>query len=550
VEFDVVEARPGIRRLTSVSSTVHQECSAPVACTPSFLIDGIARRGTGQSYGRSLEPEAPRAAHADAYADHGARPVTSATRESPSRGRPRASGGVGWFWTGMLASARAASGGGLLSRPLCNLASLEAPPLATCVAGPTHGALTCRHRDAGAAEGTAPRGGPDVAEPIVFVAGNNILEVTGGHPSYVRAHARAARRAGFEPHLFTLARTGGTVEADFGTVHRSPVRLGIERWPIVRYRNNQLVWRYALLARAVASFVRAHWNVRLVHSFGVFGSVGTMACDLLRSHGIEIVPVMSSYDTATREVTAKVRGLRPAHGMFQRLIHEAELGWIRQVVARYERRGYLGSRLVLVNYESVRRLLATTYGIGDKIRKLTYSSEVAFRRPPQRSSPSPAVAEGLPPGEAPLVVSVSRHDARKGVDVLLHALARLRRAGIRFRACLVGDGTLLLHHRRLATQLGIDDVAALVGQVPDPYPYLERADIFVLPSLEEGSGSISLLEALQAGVAVVASAVDGIPEDVADGVNGLLVPPGDSAALASAIQRLLTDPALRQDMSM
>ena len=57
-----------------------------------------------------------------------ARPVTSATRESPSRGRPRASGGVGWFWTGMLASARAASGGGLLSRPLCNLASLEARP--------------------------------------------------------------------------------------------------------------------------------------------------------------------------------------------------------------------------------------------------------------------------------------------------------------------------------------------------------------------------------------------------------------------------------------
>jgi glycosyltransferase involved in cell wall biosynthesis len=390
-----------------------------------------------------------------------------------------------------------------------------------------------------------------MGEPIVLVAGNNILEITGGHPSYVRAHAWAARRAGFDPHLFTLARAAGTVEAPFGTVHRSRVRVGIERWPVLRHRKNQLVWRYAVLARAVASFVRAHGNVRLVHSFGVFGSVGTMARDMLRPHGIEIVPVLSSYDTVTRESTAKARGLRPAHGSLQRLIHAAELAWIRRVVARYERQGYLGSRLVLVNYDSVRRLLTDTFAIGDKIRKLTYSSEAAFLRPsPVGSSPRPtAFPEGLPPGDAPLVVAVSRHDPRKGVDVLLHALARLRRAGTRFRACMVGGDALLPHHRRLTAQLGIADVAALVGEVPDPYPYLEQADVFVLPSLEEGSGSVSLLEALQAGVAAVASAVDGIPEDVTDGETALLVPPGDSAALASAIQRLLTDEALRKDMA-
>ncbi len=86
--------------------------------------------------------------------------------------------------------------------------------------------------------------------------------------------------------------------------------------------------------------------------------------------------------------------------------------------------------------------------------------------------------------------------------------------------------------------------------MPDPYPYLTGADVFVLPSLEEGSGSLSLLEALQARVAVVASGVDGIPEDVTDGDTALLVPPGDPATLAESIERLLKDDALREGMAL
>ena len=86
----------------------------------------------------------------------------------------------------------------------------------------------------------------------------------------------------------------------------------------------------------------------------------------------------------------------------------------------------------------------------------------------------------------------------EGIDILLHALAQLRRRGARFHACLVGGGSLLALHRRLVARLRLDDVATVVGPVPDSYPYLAGADVFVLPSLEEGGGSLSLLEALQA----------------------------------------------------
>jgi glycosyltransferase involved in cell wall biosynthesis len=83
------------------------------------------------------------------------------------------------------------------------------------------------------------------------------------------------------------------------------------------------------------------------------------------------------------------------------------------------------------------------------------------------------------------------------------------------------------------------------GFVPDIHPYVAHADVFTLPSLEEGSGSLALLEALQAGVAVVTSAVDGILEDV-DSDTALLVPPGNVAALRDALGRVLIDPGLRQ----
>ena len=85
--------------------------------------------------------------------------------------------------------------------------------------------------------------------------------------------------------------------------------------------------------------------------------------------------------------------------------------------------------------------------------------------------------------------------------------------------------------------------------MPESGPYLRAADIFVLPSLQEGSGSVALLEALQAGTVIVASNVDGIPEDVTDGESALLVEPGGVDQLGQALARLLMDRGLRQRLS-
>lgn len=380
--------------------------------------------------------------------------------------------------------------------------------------------------------------------PVVLVAGPDPIESMGGHSSYVRAHGRAALRAGFEPHFVCVGARDEVVGTDFGIVHRVRARTRLERIPALKLRQHQLIWRTPLLARTVERLVLARPGTRLIHSFASFGCVGAAAHEALRLQGVATVPLVSAYGALVREGRAKLQGAR-AHGVPVRASFALELLWNRLVVARYERRGLSGARLVLVNYESVRRILVESYGIADRVRTIPYSSEAAFRdgrgRPPLPSGLATLGSPGVP-----LVVAVSRQDPRKGLDVLLHALARLRRGGLPFRACLVGGGPLLAAHRRLAGRLGLDGLVGIEGFVPDPYAYLQHADVFVQPSLEEGSGSLSLLEALQAGLAVVASNVDGIPEDMADGTSGLLVPPGDSLELARALERVLTDPELRR----
>jgi glycosyltransferase involved in cell wall biosynthesis len=133
--------------------------------------------------------------------------------------------------------------------------------------------------------------------------------------------------------------------------------------------------------------------------------------------------------------------------------------------------------------------------------------------------------------------------------VLLEALARMRVSGTSFRARLVGGGPLLDFHRTLARRLGLEDAVAIVGALPAIDAELQSADIFVMPSLEEQSGSLALLEAMRVGVPAAVSGVDGLLEDVEADRSAVIVPPGDAVALAGALTRLVEDRGLRQRIS-
>lgn len=147
------------------------------------------------------------------------------------------------------------------------------------------------------------------------------------------------------------------------------------------------------------------------------------------------------------------------------------------------------------------------------------------------------------PETAPVLVTVGRLAPTKGHADLLHALAALAANSQwrQLRLLVVGAGPLLPHLRRLAEGLGLADRTIFTGFQRDVLPFLQAADIFVLPSIREGL-SLSALEAMALEKPVVACRVGGTPEVVVDGETGILVSPGQPAELARALQRLLSHP--------
>lgn len=197
----------------------------------------------------------------------------------------------------------------------------------------------------------------------------------------------------------------------------------------------------------------------------------------------------------------------------------------------------LASRII-VNSQAVGRRFA--WAPPGKVRCIHNGVDLARFSPREPQADLRAVL-GLPEG-APVVACIGRLDPAKGHGHLLEAARRLqdRRPGIHW--LLVGEGELRgsLEERRNA--LGLQEQVHFAGWREDVPDILALCDLFVLPSLAEHFGRV-IIEAMAMGKPVVATGAGGVPEVVIHGETGLLVPPGEPAALAGAVLALLADPA-------
>lgn len=145
-----------------------------------------------------------------------------------------------------------------------------------------------------------------------------------------------------------------------------------------------------------------------------------------------------------------------------------------------------------------------------------------------------------------LIGTVGRLTPIKGIEYVLQAGALLihQRPMLQIHIVVVGDGPLREALEGLARRLGISDRVRFLGERHDVPHLLGLLDVFAMPSLHEGI-PMALLEALAAGCPVIASDVGGVPEIIRDGVDGILVPSKDPAAIAAAISALQMSESLR-----
>lgn len=207
----------------------------------------------------------------------------------------------------------------------------------------------------------------------------------------------------------------------------------------------------------------------------------------------------------------------------------------------------LHDRLIALSERLSLRRAAAVITVSSSLGRYVLQQELV---PPQRLVVVPNGVprlERLPARPTPrnewLLGAVALFRPRKGLEVLLEALAILRSRGRHVRLRAVGAFETPEYRQKmldLVEHWSLTDVVQWAGFQSDVPRELGRLDLFVLPSLYGEGMPMVVLEAMAAGVPVVATRVEGVPEAIRDGIDGVLAPPGDPAELAAAIDRLFT----------
>ncbi len=356
--------------------------------------------------------------------------------------------------------------------------------------------------------------------------------------TFVAREVSALRRRGHRVDLLALRRSQTSVAADpecdlTGCRYVYPV----SRW------------------RVLAGFLRllARRPRRMLHAMGLaLGSRGDSLRDrllLLWQLAVSATQVRAIEETRPDLIHAHLAGPPGGYAMFLGLLtgipysftgHAADL-YRRPVGNRAKLRHSRGavaiSRYNLAHYRAlVPDVRAAVVHCGVRL------ADFPFRR---------RTAAGQPLR----ILAVGRAVPKKGFHHLLSALAQLDGHRHPWRAHLVGGGPLLADLREQAAGLGLDWLE-ITGprQQSEVRDLLAEADVFVLPCVEAEDGDIdgipvSLMEAMASGCPVISTRISGIPELLADGEAGLLVPPGDPGALAAALTRLAAEPGLVGQLS-
>lgn len=370
---------------------------------------------------------------------------------------------------------------------------------------------------------------------IVTIAGHGI----GGMQDHTRDLAGGLAASGHEVDVIAPRRPDARSEVE------EQVELEGARWHFVPApgRYTRLPFHHpGWLSGSQALFRRLHAS----RPFDVVHSESTSALELVRRGEHRRVPLVIEYHGNTlglvraawrralqgsaRERAREVKGFVWLCGMhFQRgeCFRFRGCEWI--VPARQQ-------------FEDTRR--------GEFVRRahghvVPHGVDSDFFRPRERDK----VRAELGLGEEPTLVSVGRLNFEKGFDVAIRSLATVRKNVLDARLVIVGDGEERAVLQALSAELGLESAVSFVGAQPGEQVarYMAAADIFLFPTRRDEAFGYVLVQAMACGLPVIASDIGGITEVVGQsGVNGVLVPPGNEAALVAEIQSLLADRGARE----
>ena len=320
---------------------------------------------------------------------------------------------------------------------------------------------------------------------------------------------RFAAKKGWEMELFSLPkriRNKGTAPVGFATFD----------WTI--YAGNPIIEKYIQTYKDYLWWTR----MRLKPSFDLIHAHHPIAALAMKEAFPDIPLVVTIHSSYERELilNGRIAEGGPEHAFLTSLYRELE-----------ER-----SDQILTVSSAFRRYLGDYVQDPERIGVIPNGFDERRFRPFPHENP---VAQ---------LITVCRLVPAKGLDVLLEACALLKKKGLPFVLHLIGDGPSRPELEQLAVELNLYEDTIFYGYMLHPEEFMPFFDIFVLPSRAEAFGNV-FAEAALCLLAVVGTEVGGIPEQIENGRNGLLVPVNDAHALAYALEKLILDPSFRYNLA-
>jgi glycosyltransferase involved in cell wall biosynthesis len=376
---------------------------------------------------------------------------------------------------------------------------------------------------------------PKVAKtPIFVISGKSPISAHGGgYSAFSYNLATVLKELGHPVYIVALGNKNKTEKTQAGQLLLFKATLPL--LDINIYALPGLPLYSYIFAKGIKRVVdEKRYGKFIVWGIGPWGFAGTLVKKFFNKNAI----LINHYFTTVRhEWLGGIKALQISdYGLWPKVKYMAIYLTIVQYLAFIEKIILKFADIIIVSYHSSERILKREFNTNSNSFYKIRSYVQVYKRKAKK-------VVGLRKTSFPkkYVLFFSRQDPRKGVNFLLHAMKILIGRGHKIPLLIAGGGDMLPNNIKLAKKLGIEKYVKFLGFVNDPKPLMENCTVFAFPSLEEGAGALTINEAMEMGIPVVSTACDGIVEDIENERSGLLVPMGNSKALANAIERIITD---------
>lgn len=385
--------------------------------------------------------------------------------------------------------------------------------------------------------------------PIFLISGKSPVTKPGGYAAYSHNLAKVFIKLGHTVYIIAQGDKESIRKTEIGYEHLVAAGF-INKLPF--FNSLELaalpIFSYFFIKEIDKIIKKEKINKFIVWGAGPWSYAGVFIKNKYKKR----VKFISSYfTTLPHEMLGSYNAIRIRdYGLITKIKYFFVLNVIAKFYAIFEKSIVHTSDFVVVHYKSTIEILKKQFSLPyTKMRQISYYVEIFQRH------------SAITPGDVKIerkldkifnknktLIIICRQDPRKGINYLLRAFKIVCKKRNDIKLIIVGSGSMFKLNIKLAKKLGIEKNVIFTGFVSNFKSLLRKADIFVFPAIEEGSGSLSILEAMKEGKAIITTACDGIPEDILNNKEGILVPMMDEFLLSDAILKLLNDLNLQKQL--